>query len=428
MRGRRLVSLLLLVVVCAAPIEARGVQAQAPAAPPDGVATLLNRVEKLLLAADPAGFTPLFSTVASREKLAEFIDDLVHPGVTRAVVRERDRVALDGTLPGDGYRLVVDFFTESTARGRILTARVDVRRPHGSSDDDWRIAECERLTTVEGLNRLSLNAQTQFAATNLTIKAEDMQLVLQQGDVFVVDSADGVTGLVLFGRGEMQFAPTPEAERGQVRIFAGSETLLAKFDTAFVRLNPSEYESRVAGSLTKVPVESRLLRRAQAVFLEEAPKSFSLDLSDLSRDTWYLIPGFGDFLTEVRTRKHGTLTYARSTGEAEDVTLFDRQKHRNIALYASPQKLSARGRFYDEDDLTDYDILDYNLEATVSPEREFIEGRVRMRVRVRAYALATMTIRLADPLVVTGVASVEHGRLLHLRVNNQNSIVINLPT
>ena len=423
---RRLLSPLVCVWLVASAGDARG---QTPAVPPDGAAALLNRIEKLLTAGDPAAFAPLISPNAPPEPLRQFFADLATAGVTRAVVRERDRAPLDGALPGDGYRLVVDLFTEGANRGRIVTARVDVRRAHGNDGEEWRVAGAERLTTVEGLHRLSIKATSQFAAKNFSIKAEDLEIVLHQGDVFWVDSAEGVTGLVLLGRGDMHFAPTPEAERGQVRIFAGADTLTARFESAFVRMNPAEYESRAStASLTAVPVEPRLLRRAQEVFAEEAPKSFSLDLSDLSREPWYLVPGFGDFLAEVRTRRHGTLTYARSTSEAEDVTLFDRERHRNISLYASPQKLSARGRFYDEDDLTDYDVIDHNVEATVTPEREFIEGRARMRIRVRAYALATLTVRLADPLTVTGVATVEHGRLLHLRVKGQNSIVINLPT
>ncbi len=396
----------------------------------DGVAALLLRIEKLLLTGDHDGFAPLFSPNTPPDPLFQFARDLGTRDVTRAVVRERDRLPLQGALPGDGYSLVVDLFTESAQRGRIVTARIDVRRTRGAaSGGEWRISGAERLTTVEGLHRLSVNVGRQFAARNLTIKSEDLQLELQEGDVFVVDSGDGVTGLVLIGRGEMQFSPTPEAERVQVRIFTGADTLTARFETAFVRLSPFEYETRVStSSLTPVPVDPRLLKRAQEIFAEEAPKSFSLDLSDLSRETWYLVPGFGDALAEVRTRRHGTLTYARSTGEAEDVTLFDRERHRNIALYASPQKLSARGRFYDEDELADYDVLNYEIDATLTPEREFIEGRARMRIRVRAYALATLTIRLADPLTVTSIASAEHGRLLHLRVKNQNSIVVNLPT
>ena len=400
------------------------------AAPADGVGALLNRVEKLLVGGDPASFTPLMSTTAPAEPLQAFAGDLFIEGTTRAVVRERDRAPLDGTLPGDGYRLVVDFFTENARTSRILTARVDVRRAHRSEDEeDWRVAAAERLSSVDGLHRLAVNPAVQFTARNLSIEAEDMRLVLEEGSVFTVNSGDGITGLVLFGRGVMNFSPTPEAERGQVRIFSGNEALGARFDTAFVRLNPNEYDSRVTtGSLTPAAVDPRLLRRAQEVFAIEAPKSFSLDLQDLSRDTWYLVPGYGDFLAEVRTRKHGTLTYARATSEAEDVTLFDRAKHRNIALYASPQKLSSRGRFYDEDELADYDVLHNEIDATLTPEKEFIEGHARMRIRVRAYALTTLTLRLADPLTVRGVASLEHGRLLHLRVKNQNSVVINLPT
>lgn len=423
---RRLLFLLVFALAAASLGHARQ-----PSVRADGVVLLLNRVEKLLLAGDGDGFAPLFSPNAPPEALRFFTEDVTTSGVTRAVVRERDRVPLEGALPGDGYRLIVDLFTEHAMRGRIVTARLDVRRARATADgaDEWRVAAAERLTTVEGLHRLDINTQRQFAARALIIKAEDMQLVLHDGAVFLVDSADGVTGLVLLGRGEMHFSPGPEAERGQVRIFAGADSLTARFDVAFVRLSPGEYESRVStSSLTAVAVDARLLRRAREVFAEEAPKSFSLDLSDLSRETWYLVPGFGDILAEVRTRKHGTLTYARSSAEAEDITLFDRQRHRNIALYASAQKLAARGRFYDEDELVDYDVLDYTIDATVVPEREFIEGRVRMRLRIRSYALATLTIRLAEPLSVTGLASVEHGRLLHLRVKHQNSLVINLPT
>jgi hypothetical protein len=421
---RRLLPPLVCVVLVSSAWDSR---AQTPAQPLDGVAVLLNRIEQILLTGNAAAFDPLFAPTAQREPLALLAQDLAVPGVTRAVVRERDRLPLEDAPQDEGYRIIVDFFTEGPRRGRIITAGLDVRGAAGNKD--WRIVAAERLTTVEGLHRLAVNTETQYTARNLTIKAEDFQLVLSEGDVFVVESADGITGLVLMGRGDMQFSPGPEAERSQVRIFAGSETLNTRFESAFVRLNPAEYEYRVStASLTKTAVEARLLRRAQQMFAEEGPKSFSLDLNDLSREPWYLLPGFGDFLAEVRTRKYGVLTYARSTGEAEDVTLFDRARHRNIALYASAQKLSARGRFYDEDELTDYDVLDYQIEATVSPEREFIEGRARLRIRVRAYALATMTIRLADPLTVLGVASVEQGRLLYLRVKNQNSIVVNLPT
>jgi hypothetical protein len=169
------------------------------------------------------------------------------------------------------------------------------------------------------------------------------------------------------------------------------------------------------------------LRRAQIIFEDEVSKSFSLDLSDLSRDTWSLLPQAGDFLAEVRTRRFDTLTYARSSGEAEDVTLFHRARKKNVAAYASPAKLSSRGRFFNEDDLVEYDVLNYDIDVTFSPEREWLDGRVRLRLRIKAYALAALTLKLNENFNVKSVNSDELGRLLFLRVRNQNTIVVNLP-
>ena len=50
-------------------------------------------------------------------------------------------------------------------------------------------------------------------------------LQLSEGTVFRVECDDGVTGLILIGRGLMTFSPTAAAERGQLRLFSGNDTL-----------------------------------------------------------------------------------------------------------------------------------------------------------------------------------------------------------
>jgi hypothetical protein len=177
-----------------------------------------------------------------------------------------------------------------------------------------------------------------------------------------------------------------------------------------------------------MPADARQARRAQDVFAVEAPKSFNIDLRDLSRETWYILPPPGDFLAEVRTNKFGTLTYARSGGNAEDITLFDRARRRAIALYASPDLLARRGgATYNEDELRSYDVIDYNIDTAVFPDRQFIEGKAQLTVRVQADAVATLTLRLAEPLAVSSVVSAEFGRLLFFRVRNDESLIVNLP-
>ena len=108
---------------------------------------------------------------------------------------------------------------ETPERARIVTVLLDVRRPTGGADDTWRITGAQVLTSIDGLFRLRLNSSVQFAARNFTITSEDLVVTLADGSVFQIESETGVTGLVLLGRGVMQFTPGPETERGQLRIF-----------------------------------------------------------------------------------------------------------------------------------------------------------------------------------------------------------------
>jgi hypothetical protein len=418
-----------LFVLGAASVDAR--QVPAPLSAEElSIQALLQAVETTISTTDGAAWQLLLSPNADRDAAIEFFDSMVPQGVTRAVARERDRAALVGTLPGEGFRLVVDVFTETGARGRISTFRLDIRRPRDSTErQPWRIVSQERLSVIDGLHRLSLHPQKQFTARDLVIRSVDFELRLPSGEVFVAETSEGVTALVLLGEGTMTFKPAPAEERGQVRLFAGTDIIETTFSGVFLRMNPFEFEQQLQGqTLAPAPVDPRALRRAQTIFDEDVSKSFSLDLYDLSRENWSLLPQAGDFLAEVRTRRFDTLTFARSTGEAEDVTLFHRVRKRNIAAYASPMKLSSRGRFFNEDDLVEYDVLDYNIAATFSPEREWLDGQTRLKIRVKAYALAALTLRLAEDFNVRSITSDELGRLMFLRVRNQNSVVVNLPS
>jgi hypothetical protein len=410
----------------AGPLGVRGAVAGSAAgqADPDEVKirSVLQRLEQITRRSDTTGFLDLLAGSADQKSAADFARSEFRPGAARVVVQERDRQNLPGTLPGNGYALTVDAFMEYGDRARVATWQLDLKRV----DDDWRIAAAQAMSSVENLYRLSVNPQKQFDAHNFTVLSEDLELTLVDGTVFVVETNQGVTGLVLLGHGEMNFHPTPDTEKGQVRIFAGTETLESRFDAAFVRLGT--YETHADPTVLKArPVDPRDLKRAEQLFREESPKSYVVDLADLTRDTWSILPGDDDFLAEIRTRRFETLTYARSAGEAEDISFFERRRHRNIAVYASKGKLQSRGRFYNEDDLAPFDVVDYDIDITSIPERQWIDGRAVMRLRVRAPSLGQLTIRLADSLTVRSVVSDQFGRLFSLRVMNQNVILVNLP-
>jgi hypothetical protein len=394
----------------------------------DGVRALLTRLESVVQAGDPPAYFGLLGPDANRERARAFASTELMPGALHVSLQERDRQQILGRAVTT-YRVLVDVFVDFGSHGRVATWRFDVAQTGApGSEREWTLADEDHLSAIESIYRLTLDATKSFAAHDLTISSEDIDLTLPEGTVFVASIDQGVTGLVLLGRGRMNFHPAPAMERGQVRIFCGSDTLETSFNGLFVRLNPSDFETTVSGAqLQAKPVDPRELKRAQDIFREESQKSFGIDLGDLSRDAWTLLPGYGDFLAEIRTRRFDTLTFAKSSTEAEDITLFDRKRKHNIALYASQAKLAQRGRFYNEDDLVDYDILSYDLDVAYNPDRLWLDGVAQVRLKVRAPLLGAVTMHLADPLVVQSIVSYEHGHLFGIRVKNQNTLVINLP-
>ena len=394
----------------------------------DPVAALVTRLEQMILKGQRDQFAGMFGQGVAEAGIRRYESDLFLDGAVRAAVRERERAPLEGAPPGDGFRLVVEFFVATPGRARILTTGMDVRRPPNGDISSWRIVALEGISSVDGLYRLRLDTEKPLVGKGFKVTSEDVVVTLDEGAVFPVHSDEGVTGMVLVGRGDLQFQPSPPAERGQLRLFSGRESLSAAFETAFIRLNPSDYRQQVAPlQLAAAPIDARVARRAEGVFERLAPKSFLVDLRDLSSDDWFLLPPNKDFVAEVDTRRYDTITFSRSSSQAEDVSLFQRQQKKTIALYASAAKLAARGRFYSDDAFRDYDVQDFNVDVSVRPEQQIIQGRTRMAIRVRSTSMASVTLRLADALQVRSVVSVEYGPLLHLRVRGQDTVLVSLP-
>jgi hypothetical protein len=396
---------------------------QQPSTPPDPVPLVIAQLERAALAGDAPAVVALADKEARPGALEELASVLTQPAVSRVVIKERDRTPLGS----DRLRILLEIFTERGGEAMLGTWSVDVQ-PAREGAAGPAIVEISRLSVVSGLFRLALDPTKAYAVHDLTITAPDLTLQLSSGRAWVAETPAGPTAIVLMGRGRMQFTPPDAAERSQVRIFSNHDALSTDFDAAFIRIRPEDFPSMFpAAAMKPEAVDGPALRRATAVFDDYIGRTLQLDLSDMSRDRWSLLPQGGDLIAEVRTRRYGSLTYARSRSDAEDIAVFDRRRRRNIAVYASAEKLAQRGRYYSEDDLVDYDVLAYDLDLALTPDRLWVEGISRLKVKIRAASTPTLTLRLAEPLTVRGVFSPQFGRLLHLRVVGQNSLIVNLP-
>jgi hypothetical protein len=395
-----------------------------------GLAALYERLEQALLAGEPSQILALTTAAGTNgDRLSAFAQSQAHARAVRAVVRERDRAPLEDAADDTGFRMLLEVFVEYDG-GRAAARTWTIDTTWTPSEGVWRLADAEALSSADGLHRLALDPARQYRVRDLAIRAEDLELTFPTGVAYAAVTRDGETGLVVIGDGAMQFSPKPATEQGQLRIFAGETVLRAPIGSAFLRYHPADRSDHVRGAMTEEPVSASTFRRAQSIFEDELGKSFGIELADLSRERWSLIPPIGDFLVEIRTKnRFGTLTYVRSGGEAEDISLFQRARRRNIAVYSSTQRLETRGSAsFSEDEEADYDVAHYTIGATIDPDRQHIEGRAELRLTVRSAAVGTLTLRLAESLNVHGVVADNGlGRLLALRVRGQNSVLVNLP-
>ena len=392
--------------------------------PADAVVRLLDDLEKAIQGGKADALRALASQslpAADAERLARVISTTPATG---AIVRERARRAA-----GSGFEVLADVLISRGRVGRIATWML-ATQPRAASADRYELTAFNEVAALDSLLKLHLDTTKQYTIKNLTLTLTDLSLTMDSGIAFVAESDNGVTAMVLRGKGEVVFSPSDPAEQTQLRLFNGGRAPLATpIDSAFLRLNPGEFAERIpSASLTPSQrIDQNELRRAEEIFADLAPRSYNLDLRELTSDRWYLEPSYGNFVVEFRSSRHGWLTYVRSPNDPDDISLFDRGRNRNISIYASPEKLKTRGRFYTEDTDIAYDVERYNLDLTFDPQRAFISGRGTLHVRIRAQAVGTLTFRLAQQFAVSSVSSPQFGYLLALRVTGQNNLLVSLP-
>src|SRR5204862_564292 len=77
----------------------------------DDVREVLQQLEHIVQAGAVSRYFALLADSANRDRARAFAEFEIGNGATRAIIQERDRAALKGALPGNGYELFVDVFT-----------------------------------------------------------------------------------------------------------------------------------------------------------------------------------------------------------------------------------------------------------------------------------------------------------------------------
>lgn len=391
----------------------------APAVAPDlvrpqTVTEMLDRLEAAFKARAVLEVLNLYAplTEEARREETEALDAAFSAEEVQLSLQPPTRVPSDITR----VRLGAQVFSTREPRARVDQWRYVLERRDGA----WMIASREDLGEIDGLVHLSMDP-TGFRADGLVLKLEDFELRFRSGTLFTSPASLGPTLLVFVGEGEVMLSPTPPAEREQLRRFAGGPELRERVKNAFVRLHPADLHRLLQpAELVPDPRAAERLPAAQRVYREQAHRYFILDAT-LPRSPWWLLPGVGDASVTFETRRRGELTFAVSSSEAEDLSLFARARRRQICLYTS----GGRQPRYSEDDGRALDLLHLDLTARFEPARRFLSAEATLKMKM-LLPTSTARLRLDDDFRVESVTSAEGGQHLFFRVRGQNSLMVSL--
>lgn len=401
----------LLAAVALAHASGAGTQEPRPA-PGAETRVLAERFQRAWQTKDAAAYLELWDFASEAERAAEGAFANEH---FRAEESTLGVFPVAGRTPDEAL-LNARAFSVTEPRGRLEQWLYRAERRRGA----LRIVAREPLPGVEGLLHLSLDP-VGYRADGMKVQFEDFELNLQKGTLFTSPPAIGPTAIVFVGEAEVRMRPAPAAEQQQLVQFAGAPELRDRVRAAFIRIHPGDLHRVLSPArFTPYPEGARDLAAARAFYDEQVARAFVLDTS-LPRSPWWIFPGLGDASITFRTARRGTLTYALSTDEPEGISLFDREKRRQVCLYPR----AGREAHYDEDAGRPVDVLEHDLQVRFDPLRSRLDGQDTLKIRVSA-ASSTLRLRLDDSLAVTSIVSEQAGDHAFFRVRGQDSVMVSL--
>ncbi|PYQ22350.1 MAG: hypothetical protein DMF81_12485, partial [Acidobacteria bacterium] len=315
------------------------------------------------------------------------------------------------------FKVSAQLFTLTEPRGRVEQWLFTLE----GRDGRWVLAGREGVGLIDGLVHLSLDPHG-YRARGLTLRFDDFALEMRDGTLFSSPASVGPTALVFVGEALVRFRPWPETEREQLRQFGGKPELVERFGYRSFLGAPLRRGAGCLGTLEVVTKDARRFGpEEQALMLAFADQAAVAIDSSLPRSPWWLLPSLGDSSVTFQTRHHRTLTFTVSSSEPEAISLFDRERRRQICLYPQ-QGHSAR---YSEDDARSVDVVHHDLRVRFDPRTYLLEAEDTLRLRL-LQPNATVRLRLDEGLHIHSVTSAEAGYHLFFRVRYQDSVMVSL--
>lgn len=382
----------------------------APAADPSALA---QAIEKAWQTGDVEGYLAVwrFASPETREAEKAFAQEEFSSEQVQL------HIELPPAIPAEATKARVSarFFAAREPRGRVTQAVLGFEK----GADGWTVVSREDTADIDGLIHLSLD-RSGYNAKGLTLRLPDLVVRMKEGAIFTAPASVGPTVVVFSGRAVVEFRPTPLTEQEQLRQYTGKKELAQPIRNFFLRLHPAKFFEWLGVNAAHASPDTAVhFAAAQRYFDENVTQLYVLD-APLPRSPWWLVPPLGDAALVFEGPK-GPLTLALDSNSPEGVSLIDRERRRQICLYAA----DGRSVRYNDSEARMAHVAHHDITLAVDRGLRTIRAEDTLKLAVRQ-PTGVVRFRLHEGLAVESVSSPGQGALLFFRVRGQDTVMVSL--
>ncbi|MBE0711983.1 MAG: hypothetical protein IH583_06325, partial [Candidatus Aminicenantes bacterium] len=287
---------------------------------------MIGRIQVFLQQRDFSSYLEMFAPelrVGEQDRLDKFFGDLKMTEVSlRTAGINRSEAGL--------VRIFLQAFFQNahTALIESWTLTLELRA------EAWTVVRKDVTGTMTTLYKVCIPSERFERARRVEVTHQDIRIAFTNAAVFY-DNIPGLeTGMVIVGKGTVDFSPSDLNEQHQLELLYKRKQLRDNIDSLFIRSSSSFFASNVIVETDDAlpAVSSKERDKAAAVFSRNYSRSFTIE-SSFDGGLLSFLPQGDEAVLEFKARKTGEMTYVYYPFSDDEVSLFSRRKDMIVNLY-----------------------------------------------------------------------------------------------
>jgi len=367
---------------------------------------MIGRIQVFLQQRDFSSYLEMFAPelrVGEQDRLDKFFGDLKMTEVSlRTAGINRSEAGL--------VRIFLQAFFQNahTALIESWTLTLELRA------EAWTVVRKDVTGTMTTLYKVCIPSERFERARRVEVTHQDIRIAFTNAAVFY-DNIPGLeTGMVIVGKGTVDFSPSDLNEQHQLELLYKRKQLRDNIDSLFIRSSSSFFASNVIVETDDAlpAVSSKERDKAAAVFSRNYSRSFTIE-SSFDGSLLSFLPQGDEAVLEFKARKTGEMTYVYYPFSDDEVSLFSRRKDMIVNLYrpgrADDPPLKRFFISFEEK----FDIRSYALDLSYTPATSFLSAKARIEVVPKVDLLDSLKFRFNPALEILKITDAENRELFY---------------